>query len=83
MLQPLMPADLDHATLGRKIAFQNHQASVCLKGLVQRRDHFLPGVSTALAAFRAQREAGYGHRRGMQMITAQQATGDQRRMPPA
>ena len=43
MLQPLMPADLGHASFGRKISFQDDEPPGLLQRPLQRRNYFLPG----------------------------------------
>ena len=78
LLQAFMPADFGHATFGREISFQNDEASGFLQRLFQRRDHFLSGSFDRRSSLsRLQRKSGHGFRRGVKMISAQQAPGQQ------
>ena len=50
MLQPLMSADLRHATFRRKISLENNEPARCFQRLSRGTITSCPGVSIALSA---------------------------------
>ncbi len=72
MAQAFVAADLGHASLGREIAVQDHQAAGFLQRLVQRRNHFLARRFDGGSSFGGQSLAAYGGHVPMEMLALQQ-----------
>ena len=77
MAQAFVAADLGHASLGREVAVQNHQAAGFLQRLVQRRNHFLVRRFDGASCFSAQRLAAHRHRVLVKMFALQQTVRQQ------
>src|SRR5271168_2000531 len=72
-----MSADLGHATLRRKIALENHEATGGLQRLVERHNHFLPRSLRRSLSLLANRQSGNSLSGRIQIFPGQQPLREQ------